>query len=124
MSEPLVPLKHSLKQANKFQTISDKILLNLKESIPDIESQKLSVELIEYVCNLIELYVKHSYKLNKENLFIFTLKRVVNLSDDETEFIKKTIQYLHDNKLIKKITSITKGLNLTKSALKKKFVPK
>ena len=119
--EKFVPLKNSLKQANKFQVVSDKILLNLK-AIPNIEDHKLSVELIEYVCNLIEFYIKKKYKIDKENLLIFTLKRVLALSDAEIEVIKQHVHYLIDNKLIKAVTSVQKGLEYAKTFFKSKIV--
>jgi len=119
--EPLVPLSHSLKQSHKFQSISDKILLNLK-AIPDIDNEKLAYELAEFVCNLIELYAKHSYKINKENLFFFTLNRIVQLTPEEMELIKKHIKNLWDSGRIKKITAIKRIFHFTKSAIKSKFM--
>jgi len=121
MTDQLIPLKHTLKQACKFQIISDKILLNLK-SIPDLETHKLSIELIEYICNLIEYYTKKKYKIDKQNLFIYTMKRIVTLSEDDIETIKQAIQYLHDNKLIKVISTVSKVLLFTKNVIKNKII--
>ena len=119
--EPLVPLKNSLKQSAKFQTISDKIVENLKV-IPELDSHKHSVELVQYVCNLIELYVKGKYKINKENLLIFTLNRLISLNEEDTLFIKQTIQYLLDNKLVKKATVLKKGFEFAKGFVKKRII--
>lgn len=116
----LIPLKHSLKQNVKFHTVSDKIIEHLK-LIPDLETQKISIELINYICNLIEYLVKHKYKINKENLFIFTLKRVVELSDQDEEIIKATIKYLHENKLIKIVSKLSYILEYSKNVIKKQL---
>ena len=118
--EPLVPLKNSLKQSAKFQSISDKIVENLKV-IPEIDTHKHSIELVQHVCSLIELYVKHKYKINKENLFIFTLNRLISLNEEDTLFIKQTIQYLLDNKLVKKATVSLKLFEFAKEFVKKRI---
>ena len=115
----LVPLKNSLKQSIKFQTISDKILTTLK-TIPDIDGKKLSIELIEYMCNLIEHLVKKHYKLDKANLLLFTLNRASTLSEAEMIAVKETIQYLHDNKLIKKVPLLSHILQYSKTFFKSK----
>lgn len=120
MDLTLVPLKNSLKQSVKFQSISDAIVERLKQ-VPDLEAQKLSLELISFICNLIEYYSKHKYKINKENLLLFTLKRVVSLSEEEERVIKDAITYLHTNKLIKSVSKLTYLLEYSKNALKKKF---
>ena len=120
-SESLVPLKNSLKQTVKFQQISDKILELLKV-VPDIESLKHSNELIQYICNLIELYSKKKYKINKKNLLLFTMNRVLTLTEEDMNTIKSTVQYLHENKPIKKITYLSKILNLGKKSIKAKTI--
>lgn len=116
----LVPLRHSLKQSVKFQQISDIILERLKV-VPDIEGQKLSLELVSFVCNLIEYYAKHKYKINKESLLLFTLKRIVSLSEEEEKLIKDGISYLHTNKLIKSVSKLGYLLEYGKTALKKRL---
>lgn len=117
----LVPLKHSLKTTVKFNQISDIIVDKLK-LIGDIDGQsKLSIELINFITNLIEYMVKHKYKINKENLLIFSLKRVVSLSEEEEEIIKNTIKYLHDNKLIVKVSKLKYLLEYSKNIIKKQL---
>jgi hypothetical protein len=116
----LVPLKHSLKQSAKFQSISNAIVERLKE-VPEIEQCKLSLELISFVCNLIEYYAKHKYKINKQSLLIFTLKRVVSLSEEEEKLIRDSIEYLHVNGLIKSVSKVSFAVQYLKNALKKRF---
>ena len=116
----LIPLRNNLKASVKFQQISDIILERIK-TIPDIETQKLSMELISFVCNLIEYYTKHKYKINKENLLLFTLKRLVSLSAEEEVVIKNVIEYLHINKLIKSVGRLNYLIEYGKTALKKRL---
>lgn len=115
----LVPLKNSLKQSVKFQQISDVIVEKLK--LINIDGNKHSIELINFIANLIEYLVKHKYKINKENLLIFSLKRVVELSSEDEDIIRNTIQYLHDNKLILKVSKIKYILEYSKNLIKKQF---
>lgn len=120
MDLSLVPLKNSLKASVKFQAISDVIVERIK-LIPDLEAQKLSLELISFICNMIEYHAKHKYKLNKENLLLFTLKRVVSLTEEEEKVVKDGINYLHTNKLIKSVSKFTYALEYGKNVLKKRF---
>ena len=95
----LIPVKNSLKQQQKFQTISDTIITHIKQ-LPEPDFK--NVELIQYICDLIEFLVRKRYKLDKECLMIFTMKRIFpDISDEDVSFIKQTVQYLIDNKLIK-----------------------
>jgi len=116
----LIPLKNGLKQNVKFQSVSDMIEQHLK-LIPEIETLKMSIELINYVCNLIEHLIKHKYKINKVNLLIYTLKRCVEINDEQEDIIKQTITYLHENKLIKKVSRLCQVFVYSKELLKKQF---
>ena len=102
----LVPLKNSLQQSSKFQQISDLILCRVKD-IPNLIEHKTNNELIVFVCNLIENLVKKKYNLNKLELLIYTLKRAVDINADEEQIVKSAVEFLHVNKLIKKISSLT-----------------
>jgi len=95
----LIPVKNSLKQQQKFQTISDTIIAHIKQlPEPDLKN----VELIKYICDLIEFFVKRKYKIDKESLMIYTIKKLFpEITDEDVSFVKQTVQYLIDNKLIK-----------------------
>jgi len=120
MAELVIP-KNSLHQSVKFQEISDKVLARLK-TIPEIDSQKHSLELVEFICNLIEALVKKKHKLNKENLLLYTLKRATDLNEDDIALIKEAIQYLHENKLIKKISNFSYIGSYIKKAIKSRIL--
>ena len=117
----MVPLKNTLKTTVKFQNISNQIVEKLK-LIGDIDgNSKLSIELINFICNIIEYLCKKKYHINKENLLIFSLKRVVELSTEEEDLIKNTIKYLHDNSLIIKVSKLKFLLEYSKNLIKKQF---
>ena len=101
----LIPLKNSLQQSSKFQEISDKILSRVKD-IPNLSEHRTNNELIALVCNLIENLVKKKYNLNKLELLLFTFKRALpDLTIEEEQIIKSAVEFLHVNKLIKKIST-------------------
>ena len=103
----LIPLKHSLKQVSKFQKISDMILCYLND-IPEIDVHKTSNELILLIMNLIEHLVRKKLNIDKKLLLISTLSRALKepLTDEEKLTIESAIEFLHSNKLIKKITNL------------------
>jgi hypothetical protein len=98
--QTLVPLKHSLKQSFKFQDISSKLLCRLKD-IPNVGECKLDVELIKFVCSNIEILCKKKYKIDKLELLLFTMKKLVDLTAEDEQHIKSVVEFLHTNKLIK-----------------------
>lgn len=109
----LVPLKNSLKQTYKFEEISNKLLQYIQQ-IPNLLQEKNNIELVNLMANVIEYLCKKKYKLNKENLLVFTLKKALqdNLTEEDEQNIKKHIEYLHSNNLIKSVSklSFVKGL--------------
>jgi len=101
----LIPIKNTLKQSVRFQQISDLVLEGIK-IIPNISEHKINLELIELICNIIETFCKKTYKLDKLNLFFYTLKRIdPSLTSDEEDKIKNDIEYLHNNGIIKAISN-------------------
>lgn len=116
----LIPIKNSLKQSVKFQQISDMILEKIKV-IPNIIEHRTNIELINLICNIIEYFCKKKYKIDKCNLLIYTLKRVITtLTSDEEEIIKNTIEYLHANKLILSISTFKYSITYLKNFFLKK----
>jgi hemoglobin-like flavoprotein len=104
----LVPLRNSLKQLSKFEQIANQIVEYIKQ-IPNLSNEKNNLELIALVCNCIEFLCKKKYKINKENLLIYALKKALGeeFSQEDEVLVKKHIEYLHSNKLIKTVSKIT-----------------
>ena len=103
--DKLIPLKFLLKEQNKFLTISQKVMKKL-DNIVNIDDLKHNPELINFICNLIEYYVKKKYNINKENMLIYICNKAFkSMSDEDTEKIKDIVKYLHNNKLIVKISN-------------------
>lgn len=103
----LVPLRNSLKQLSKFEQIANQIVDYIKQ-IPNLSNEKNNIELINLICNCVEYLCKKKYKINKENLLIYSLKKALNddLSPEDEVLIKKNIEYLHSSGLIKTVSKL------------------
>jgi hypothetical protein len=112
----LVPLRNSLKQLSKFEQIANQIVEYIKQ-IPNLSNEKNNIELITLICNCVEFLCKKKYKINKENLLIYALKKALNdeLSPEDEVLVKKTIEYLHSNGLIKTVTKLALTSDFLKS---------
>ena len=91
--------------------IIDFILKDIQK-IPNSQSLKNDVEILLHICNLIEnLISKNKQKINKKQLVIDIMTQVFYLnSDDEKNALEKQIQFLYDNKLIIKVTTLNQIL--------------
>ena len=120
MDKPLpdILMKHSFQafavENTLIKTIVDKIKL-----IPFYEQLKNDIEITEHVCNLVENTIvnnKSSRPIDKKQLVIKIMVQLFNLnSDTERKIIDQQIDYLINNKMIKKITLGAKILKSAKS---------
>ena len=87
--------------------IMDFILKDIQK-IPNFQTLKNDVEILLHLCNLIEnLISKNKQKIDKKQLIIDIMAQVFYLnSDAEKDTISKQIQFLYDNKLITKVTTM------------------
>jgi len=77
-----------------------------------------SIELIEYICNLIENLVAKKDSINKETLMIDILKSVFpSITDEEIASAKLLVQYLLNSGAIKKIPVLKYAIHLSKQLL-------
>ena len=100
---PDIFLKNNLDKHNIYynliQAISNKIIL-----IPEFHRLRTEIELIKLICNIVENSVVKSQLIDKKQLVIDIFQRVFNLSPVELELIKNGIEFIFNNKLIKKIS--------------------
>jgi hypothetical protein len=116
----LVPLKNSLKQVSKFEEIANQIVEYIKQ-IPNLVNEKNNVELINLICNCVEYLCKKKYKINKESLLVYALKKALgdDFTPEDEALVKKNIEYLHSNGLIKSVSKLA----LTSEFFKNFFLP-
>lgn len=105
-----VKMKHSLATFNKEEQIKQKIIEHIR-SIPNYEHLKFDPECVLYVCNLVEeAYSEYIDKIkpNKKDLVTNILTLVFCMKPEEQKNVEQTIQFLHNNKKIRKVKMIKK----------------
>ena len=72
---------------------------------------RTEIELTNYICNLVENEInkQKTNKINKKELVISVFMKLYNLNDEEKTVISNQIDFLFNNKLIKKIPVIEKA---------------
>jgi hypothetical protein len=65
---------------------------------------KLDNEFLTLLTNLIEYLVAKKDKINKKQLALEIMKDYFAATDEDLEIIGKNIEYLHNNKVIKKVS--------------------
>jgi hypothetical protein len=103
---PLIDVKHSLKQHfDTYGTISK--LVAFIKSIPQFQKLKNDIQLTNTVCDIIEeLIPNNNKKVDKLQLLISVFTEAFKdygFSPDDIDTLKKHVQYLWNNKLIKAI---------------------
>jgi hypothetical protein len=119
MSRPppkqLAPLafKNSARIVNKRSELQQLIIDDIQQTHNYQEDFKYDVEIQERVCTHIENYLtKNLYKdIDKKEMAINILKELFNYQDDELAIVKKNIEYLYNNKIIKKNSILSKVIN-------------
>ena len=102
---PDIYLKNNIDKHNIYYSllklITDKIRL-----IPNYELLRNETELILLVCNIIENLIKqgNKNKVDKKKLVIDVFTSVFGLTITEIEALKITIDFLFNNRLIKRIS--------------------
>ena len=119
--------ENSLKRDIKYNTLVKQILDKITD-IPNYHEYRAgSIELLKMICNIIENNVNNkkkskSEKIDKENLCCEVYTRLFDkISPVELTNLKNNIQYLLENKQIKKIGFFKVCYSVTKNWIKKKF---
>jgi len=120
---PDIELKHSAQSFVLENTLIKSIIDSIK-IIPQFDQLKHDIEITEHVCNLVENSIsknKYSKPIDKKQLVIKIVSQLFNLnSDADKKIVEQQIDYLFNNKMIKKIPMIMKVYKFAKSY----FLPK
>lgn len=93
-------LARDIKRQEIIKTIQDRITtLNLP-----LQSYKNNTEFVLLVLNLIEHLVVKSNKIDKKALAVQILTGMLNLNATESQTLETNIEFLHSNKMIKKVS--------------------
>lgn len=107
-------LKSVIAEGNLFKIIVDKI-----KSLPDFINHKNSVELYEWVLQIIEENVKPNLNIDKIQLAKKALHAVYNYQPQELQSLENQLTYLVKNNIIKKLPVSSKVYNYLKGVVKK-----
>jgi hypothetical protein len=106
MNLSLVPLKNNILVDFKRNEIKTLIINRLRELNLDPAKYKLDVEYLTLVCNLIEHLVHKKDKIEKKKLVVEIFNEILggNLSQEEINAIENNIEFIFQNKNIKKVS--------------------
>lgn len=102
---PELTLKSTLLSHIVYETLLQKIVEQIKK-IPNLTGFRLSNELTALICNIVEQSVKDNAKkekVDKKKLVIAILSSVFGLNPQEQITVGTQIEYLLENKLIKRV---------------------
>ena len=100
---PNIKFRNTLKKHNISFSVIEQISEKIKK-IPQYESIRIELELVKCVCNIIENCIKkgNNKKIDKKDLVINCLSSVYNYNDQEKLLVGSLIDFLFNNKQIKK----------------------
>ena len=118
----LVKLKKKLKNLDRLGELTKQTTDKI-HSMPNYQELKNDLEVILYVCTIVENEIKQNKtkSYDKKQIVIDMLQRVFNYLPDELIFISKHIDFLHINDLIKKVSDCEKAGNKVFNWFLKKF---
>jgi uncharacterized protein YlaI len=101
--------KHSLWEASQRSALCVAICDRVKE-VDNYEKLKFDNELLIFLCSCVENSVdkKDKNKINKKALVFEVLDKLFEMSSDDKSIISASIEFLHSNKLIKKVGTLKK----------------
>ena len=110
-------IKHLVRLAELSKGIVAKI-----QAMPDLQDLKLDLDIIRYVCDLIENNIKQTEtkSIDKKQIVVGIITKCIPLNAQELLILNKMIEFLHSNHLITKISKMEKtGSKLFSWAVKK-----
>ena len=121
---PDLELKHSVQKHVIYKGLLRGIVDKIKDEIPDVMDMKLHPELTKLICNTIEEFVAkgNPFGIDKLRLVVDILDSIFEFNEDEKNQIKNQINFLHDNKDIKKLKLRLKIFRQVGSIITRRFL--
>ena len=120
-SQLIVPKNSLIDEIFKAKTIDH--IINEVKKMPDYSKYRADIELVRYCCSLVENIVleKKSGEKKKE-IVTQSMIRLFNLSSQEQKTLSDTIEFLANNKKIKKLNVYKKYLKPFGKYILKKLI--
>jgi len=100
----IIPIKNGLFTDFREDQVKKTINARLQELNMLQPKYKMDNEFLTLLTNMIEYLVAKKDKINKKQLALDVMKDFFGATDEDLEVISKNIEYLHNNKAIRKIS--------------------
>jgi hypothetical protein len=100
----VITIKNGLFTDFRFNEVKLAIVKRLTELNMIHLKYKLDNEFLTLLTNMVEYLVSKKDKINKKQLALEIMKDYFAATDEDCEIIGKNIEYLHNNKVIKKVS--------------------
>ena len=100
----VVALKNNLFADYREHEVKQKIIARIHELNLQHPKYKLDSEFLTFLTNAIEHLVQKKDHVDKKKLAIEIMVDLFGISDDEKQLIARNIEYLHSNKVIKRMS--------------------
>lgn len=100
----IIPIKNGLFTDFREDQVKKTIQTRLHELNMINAKYKLDNEFLTLLVNMIEHLVVKKDKINKKELALGIMRDFMGASEDDLALISKNIEYLHSNKVIKKLS--------------------
>ena len=104
MNLQIVPLGNNILVDFKKQDIKNKIIQRIQDLKLEIYLYKTDNEFITLICNLVEYLVSKKDNINKKEMVISVFNDLFGLTSEEQENLKNTIDIIHLQNKIKKVS--------------------
>ena len=115
----IVPLKNSLAQRNTTNNIVE-IVVERIQALPNYAALRNDMELLLYCCSIVEHLGTKG--IDKKEIVLEAFNRIFCLDEQEQLCVKSSIEFLWNNKQIKKLSKSRLFLKSVIVWLKKKFL--
>ena len=117
----IIEFKNSLSKVCKIAELSKAIVDQIREKNLNFNDLRFDLELTTYICNVVENEIIDSDKEDKIKIIVNIINQLYVLSDADKSIIQSQIEYLVNNKKIKKIKTSKWLWKSTKNWFIKKF---
>jgi hypothetical protein len=122
MSVEVIPVKNHLLKNLKIDDIKSKIIERIK-AFPNYQQYKNDVEFLLLIANMLEHLVIKKDKIDKKELLIEIYKQVfTNIKPEDISAIEQNIEFLWNNKKIKKVSYYRLFKTAITEWIKRKFL--
>lgn len=97
----VIPVKNHLFKDLKVNEIKNQVIERVNK-FPDLQKYKSDVEFLLLVCNMLEHLVVKNDKINKKQLLIEIFNQLFPMNENEVKALDQNIEFLWNNKKIKK----------------------